>query len=177
MISKKFIPHPYLSPYEKPVEEFFISLYSIFKEELQLQEGFSEDFLIPGDRFGMMSCGGFSLDTDKSPTRARGTREFCLFEIYLIMILGAETYLEAQLIGARSAIALSSVISSFKSRPELKQVGGFYDLVPDNRIDYTLAQDIKAPHYFRVQVGCNLFAKLAIKTNVLGVHEYELPSS
>lgn len=165
-----------LSPYAELCADFFTTLNTRFVELFQLKTFYSEDNILPDERYGVITLNSIEPDRDRSyGSEVRGGHQLLSMRMDLILKSGINTRVEGEAEKARLMLDLHHGI------PKLKEYYDNDELVAEIRSDESflgiLAQ-AKRPqgnvanslNSWIATVTCSATALILIKVDINGLH-------
>ena len=165
-----------LSPYSELCADFFNTLNTRFVELFELKTFYSEDNILPGERYGIITVNGLNSDRDRSyGSEVRGGHQLLSMRMDLILKSGINTRVEGEAEKTRLMLDLHHGISKLKE---------YYDndgLVAEIRSDESFSGILtqakrpqgnvaNAPNSWIATVTCSVTALILIKVDINGLH-------
>lgn len=165
-----------LSPYAELCGDFFTTLNTRFVELFELKTFYSEDNILPDERYGVITLNGINPDRDRSyGSEVRSGYQLLSMKMDLILKAGINTRIEGEAEKARLMLNLHHGI------PKLKEYYDNDDLVAEIRTDENFSGILSqakrpqgnvanSPNSWIATVTCSAIALILIKTDTNGLH-------
>lgn len=165
-----------LSLYADLCADFFTTLNQRFVEVFNLKTSFTEDNILPGDKFGIITLNSINPDRDKRyGSESRGTFQILSMRMDIIMKNGIATRIEGEAEKARMMLNLHHGL------PLMRQYFNDNELITDFKTDESfqgiLSQAKRPPgtsadakNTWVATVTCSAIALILINVDVNGLH-------